>query len=1050
MKKTLIKDSVRNIFKRKISYLAILLTITIGFTGLLCIFFMAQSFERGTSEFYGRTNLRDIEIIASSGFSEENLSEISATEYISDSEGVYSAEAMLRGKASTKSITVCSVPQRISVPECSEGTMPSRDGECAIDEALASRMGLQIGDTVTINLKSADLDGFLKSSSFKITATMINPHMLSRSTANTVMVTTDAFDTEITQDGYTSVYAMLNIPDRDGVFSDKYLSQVSETIEKLDPVLTDIAKKRSVTLKADLEDKYDDAKREADEKLSDAKKKIDDSQKKLDNKVKEAQKEIDKNERKINKNEKKLEKELNKQKNKLKDSEDELSRSEAELSNAKDKLAKGRSDYAKSKKKLDDAKKEYEKSKQDLKNLMSKPTDGMSDKELMVHQSTIAAMQKAIREGAADIKKTEAKLSAAKRQLDTSEGRIVSSEAELNAAKRELDSAKDKLSDFEKKQRKKLADAREEIKTAKSDLEKERTKYQKKVDDAKSEYEDKKQEADEKLADAKRDIDNLKDCNVVVQDRRMNPSYEEIRSTISSINMMGVFFSPLFAIVGSIVFFSTIAIIIDEQKKQVGTLKALGFRDGRIRVKYLIFGVSSAIVGGAFGIILSALLERSILKTLEDRYSFGRLPVVMSPVVATILCTATVVIVYLVVWAACAGLLKCSAVGLISGSEPVQKARLKAKKKLRKRSLYSELIINNIKTDKARVIVGITVIAASGLLMGAGITLKSSFGTAFSMQETNIGKYDMKVMVSENISDATRTEIEDIISSSGAKYAKGYSGGTVYETKKGGYGTSMLVMDEKEMPNYFNIGAPAKDGISISSNIAKAYRINKGDTIKVFGRSLEGRDTEVKETFDYYVSNMIYMSSQEYEKLFDDECTENCYYVRLDGNDGKALMEKLNKQDEDYSGYLYVETSADETATVESLQDAFDFIAIIFVVLAAALNFLIMINLTNIQVSRRMKELQVMRVNGFSVRQVVGYLVRESLFTTIFGIVLSVVGGIPFSVMLVSAVSNTSLTLPGDPSVFAWTMSVMLSVQFAFVIDFISFRKVKKVSIVVE
>ncbi|MBR0119311.1 MAG: ABC transporter permease, partial [Eubacterium sp.] len=488
----------------------------------------------------------------------------------------------------------------------------------------------------------------------------------------------------------------------------------------------------------------------------------------------------------------------------------------------------------------------------------------------------------------------------------------------------------------------------------------------------------------------------------------------------------------------------------DEQKKQVGTLKALGFKDSRIRVKYLIFGISSAIVGGVLGILLSALLEGAILKTIEDRYSFGKLPVVMSPVVVAILFVTTVIVVYLVVLSACSGLLKCSAVGLISGNEPVQKTRIKARKKVRKRSLYSELILNNIKTDKARVIVGITVIAASGLLMGAGITLKESFGTAFSQQETDIGRYDLKVTFSENTPDTQRDKIEDIINSSGARYAKGYFGGTVYETENGGYGTRMLVMDEKEMPKYFNIGTPPKDGISISANIAKVYGISKGETIKVCGRSLEERDTEVKDTFDYYVGNMLYMSSQQYEKLYGDKCDENCYYVKFDGGDGKALTDKLTKIDEDYAGYICVETTRDETATMESLQAAFDFIAVIFVVLAAALNFLIMINLTNIQVSRRMKELLVMRVNGFSVRQVIGYLIRESLFTTIVGIVLSVAGGIPFSMVLVSAISNTSIMLPDEPSVVAWTLSVLLGALFAFIIDFISFRKVKKVSIIIE
>ena len=181
--------------------------------------------------------------------------------------------------------------------------------------------------------------------------------------------------------------------------------------------------------------------------------------------------------------------------------------------------------------------------------------------------------------------------------------------------------------------------------------------------------------------------------------------------------------------------------------------------------------------------------------------------------------------------------------------------------------------------------------------------------------------------------------------------------------------------------------------------------------------------------------------------MFGEDCENNCYYIRFDGADGTRLTNKLGSMTSNYSGYISVETAQDETAKVESLKTLFDFVAFIFVALAAALNFLIMINLTNIQVSRRMKELLVMRVNGFSLRQVVGYLIRESLFTTIVGIVISVVGGIPFAVLLVRAISTTNITLSDAVSVVAWVISVLMSALFAFIIDAISFSRVRKVPI---
>ena len=133
----------------------------------------------------------------------------------------------------------------------------------------------------------------------------------------------------------------------------------------------------------------------------------------------------------------------------------------------------------------------------------------------------------------------------------------------------------------------------------------------------------------------------------------MNESYEELRSTLTSLNTMGLFFSPLFALVAAVVFFSTIAIIIEEQKKQVGTIKALGFRNRKIRAKYLLFGVTAAVIGSVLGIILSVLLEGVVLKKIEPRYSFGSIPALMNPLLALGFCAAVIVVVWIVVGLAC-------------------------------------------------------------------------------------------------------------------------------------------------------------------------------------------------------------------------------------------------------------------------------------------------------------------------------------------------------------------------------------------------------------
>ena len=937
MQRTQRKDAVRNIFKRIISYLSILLTITLGVTGLLCIFFMGSSMEKVAVEHYTAANFRDVEITVSLGLAAEDLTALRELEQIADAEGVYSAEAFLSSGSATGKATVWSATERINTALLRSGRMPETDSECAIDAPLAKKLGISVGDTVHIYV-SGGPEGFLRRDTFTVTGTALHPQSVSGSTAANVVVSPAAFDSEKTEDGYTGVLAILNIPRDAGMFSGRYAADAEDAVAGLKPALAEIAAQRTARIRAKYEGEYADARAEADEQLADAKAKLDDAEAEMNDAFEEA--------------------------------EAELSEKEAELSAGEDRL----------------------------------------EAELSAQYALIEAAEQA-----------GMNMTAQRAELDAA---AEVQRAQIEEARSELDTARREFADGKAEALSELAEKRRD-------------------------YDDKEEEVRRDLDGAKQKLDDIGECSFILQGRSMNESYEELRSTLTSLNTMGLFFSPLFALVAAVVFFSTIAIIIEEQKKQVGTIKALGFRNRKIRAKYLLFGVTAAVIGSVLGIILSVLLEGVVLKKIEPRYSFGSIPALMNPLLALGFCAAVIVVVWIVVGLACSNLLRCSAVGLINGSEPAQKSVSGGKRgKPRKGSLYSALIWNNVRTDTARVIVGITVIAASGLLIGAGITLQQSFAEAFRMQEEGIGLYDLKVMIDESAPGEILREIENDISASGAAYTPAYSGGTIYEAADGGFGTTLLVMDEDRVEEFFSIGAPAASGVTLSENIADAHDLGVGAQLALYGRSLERERTSVAGTFDYYIGNMIAITKQAYRELFGSECTDNCFYVQYNGADGDALRSTLADMRKPYAGHVCTETLAEQSAQSESIKTLFNLDAVIFVAIATALVFLIMINLTNILVNRRMKELLIMRVNGFSMKQVIGYLIRESAFTTTVGIVLSVAIGIPFSKQMIRSLSNPSVTLSDAIVPMAWVISVMLSILFAAAINAISFRKVGKTPLI--
>lgn len=932
MHRTQRKDAVRNIYRRKISYLSILLNITMGVTGLLAIFFLKASLEKAAESHYAATNFRDIEITASLGLSEEDLAVIRAQEQITDTEGVYRAEALLSGDKAAGKVTVWSATERINTAILRSGRMPESDSECAIDVPLANKLGISAGDTVHIYI-SGSPEGFLRHDAFTVTGTLLYPQSVNGTTAANVVVPAAAFDPEKSEDGYTGVFAMLDIPREKSVFSDQYVTDAADAIAGLKPVLSEITARRTERVSAKYDAEYEDARAETDEKLADARAQLADA-----------------------------EAEMN----------DAFAKAEAELSEKEAEIAAG---------------------------------EAQLEAELNPQYARLQAAEQAGVNVRAQRAELDAVASARRAELDAARG-------ELDAARQAFEEEKARsLSAFEEK---------------------------------KQEYAESEAEAQQALNEAKQKLNGITDCTFVVQDRAMNESYAELRNMLTAINTMGVFLSPLFALVASIVFFSTIAIIIDEQKKQVGTIKALGFRNRQIRSKYLMFGVSAAVIGSALGILLSVGLETIVLKNIEPRYSFGKIALQINPLLTLIFCASVIVVIWVVVGLACSNLLRCSAVGLINGSEPVLKSVSGGRgDKQRKGSLYSALILNNVRTDTARVIVGITIIAASGLLIGAGITLRQSFADAFRMQEETIGLYDLKVMIDENMPEELRREIENDISASGASYVPAYSGGTIYESADGGYGTTLLVMDADRVSEFFNIGAPAASGVTLSKNIADAYDLGVGARVSLYSRSLECKTTSVAGTFDYYIGNMASITKQAYRELFGSDCADNCYFVRYNGADGNALRSSLIDMSKPYAGHVCTETIAEQTVKGETLKRLFNMIALIFTGIATAHDFLIMINLTNILVNRRMKELLIMRVNGFSMKQVIGYLARETAFTTTVGIVLSVAVGIPFSRQLIRSLSSPGTALSEAVAPWAWVVSVVLSIIFALIINAISFRKVR-------
>ena len=509
---------------------------------------------------------------------------------------------------------------------------------------------------------------------------------------------------------------------------------------------------------------------------------------------------------------------------------------------------------------------------------------------------------------------------------------------------------------------------------------------------------------------------------------------------MKSINGFGMIFIPLFAIVGSLVIFSTMAIMIDEQKRQVGALKALGFRKGEIRNKYLIFGVSATLLGVGIGCGLSLLLENIVLNTIRNMYSLGELSAVFVPTTALLVCIPTILVATLVVWVSCNSLLKSSAVGLMNGSEPAKRTLKKSSG--RERSLYTHLIISNIITELPRVLVSIVVVVCSCLLIGIGFTMKSAFNKAFARQENDIYRYDLLVTKKGDVDEKIMDQISSIIDKYDVSSLPVLYSDVLYDTENESAGFHILCGDSAKLNSYVDTAVDIPDsGILVPQKFAEKHTFSDNGTMTLYDSKLVPHEAYVSGSFPFYVGYTVVMSPSAYQEIFGQAPEYNSYYCTGDEEDIEALKEELGK----ISPTVITEDKESFADAYQSPKNLFNLVAWIMVLISAVMTFVIVINLNNILVNHRMKELLVMKINGFSKRQVIGYLLRETMLINVIGILLGLAIGVVMNGLLVKGIEPDAVMYIRSVSFFAWGISAGVNILFALIINTISFRKVGKV-----
>lgn len=620
-----------------------------------------------------------------------------------------------------------------------------------------------------------------------------------------------------------------------------------------------------------------------------------------------------------------------------------------------------------------------------------------AEKELLPKKTEVADNLTKIANGQDELDQAKAQLEQQAAMMPAGNPQLAQAQAELEAQEKELDSNRDKLLS-----------------------------------------------AQQKINDSEKEINELKTPSYSYDQRADNPGFQEYGDLSERIAAIANVFPVFFFFIAALITFTTMTRMVEENRREIGTLKALGYSRYEIAIKYIIYALSAALIGIVLGSVIGThTLPRLVFELSSDRYNF---PGVEAFYLSRPIIQATVAFLFASLGAALLVLMR------ELHEKPAELLQPKAPKPGKRifleritpiwtrMSFNSKVSYRNLFRYKSRMIMAVIGIAGCAALMVAGVGLKDSLSSVGDKQFGPIIDYDAIVTLKDQPDE---TAVEKIFSKNEKITNDLAVMNQTVELKQKGQANQKLTMmvpeNRVEFKRYLHLKEQGKsftlpnDGAVITQKMAELFELKKGDSLTVYDDDQQTFKVKIANISDNYLGNFLYLSKDYYQKARDADFEVNSYLLR---------SKKMTKAEEDnlaqklLSSDQVINTSfmSTQIETQEHSMDNLDGIVWIFVVLSGLLAFIVLYNLTNINVSERLRELSTIKVLGFYDREVTSYIFRENFVFTILGILFGYGLGIILTKFILDQASMETITFPLVIHSGAYLLSGGLTILFSVIV----------------
>ncbi|MCI6495673.1 MAG: FtsX-like permease family protein [Anaeromassilibacillus sp.] len=1173
MKKALVKDLFREIWRTKSRFLAILAIVAIGCGFFAGVKSSCPDMKLTAATYYEEYNLADFHIMSNYGLDDTDIEAIKETVNVRGISGGYSADVMVKSddknnlvlKAISYDLENPDTADNMNRPLLIEGRLPEKSGECVVEQSKLANGKLAIGSKIQLYLEKDDISESLKVTEYEIVGTINTPSYVGFQYGTTT-VGDGEIDTYIlipeedfAFDVYTDVYLTLQETEGLDPFEDEYGQIIEEdttllenndklTYNRYNDIVAeaqeelDDAKQELADGEAEAEEKLNDGWQELEDariQLEDAKTQIDDARQELDDgwseyysgietlnteiangrqQIEDAKAQLYSAEAEYNSGLEQYNQGLAEFQEKEAAALEELSGYEAQLAELESVVTAGRQELDSFKSLLSNYKSIIEKysaitvteeeilpdeiavmDQIDAFIAEMMPGVPISIKNFFVSYATAPAEEKQqysailsivssegqkqidekepqVIEGEEAVAQLKAGIEAGYSQLEAGRQELQNSKNQLDSAKQQIDDGYNEIYYNESLLNQKEAEGKQKLENALAKLYSGEADYDAGVveyedglaeyQDGVEEYEQSKidveeelQEGRDKIADAEKELKDLETPEWYVFDRNDNPGYSTYEEDAEKVDAIAAVFPFFFVLVAALVCSTTMTRMVEEQRTQMGTLKALGYNNRSIVSKYLIYAISASIVGSIIGLCIGfKLFPWVIINAYKIMYS---MPDPMMPfrwdyagwcTLVGILCTG------LSAYFVCRKELKTVPAQLMRPKAPKVGKKIMLERVgfvWNKLSFLHKVTARNIFRYKARSLMTTIGIAGCCALILTGFGLNYAISSIVDRQFEDIFKYDVTIAISENTENLE--ELQDYINSNQYINSSETLMVKTVDAEKNGETISSVSMSVLQNPevvdDYITLRTMddhtplelTDDGVIISQKMSNVLKAKAGDSFSVVNSDGSKTELTVTGVTENYALNYIYMTPTLYREVYGEEPSYNMIYANIpDGVETSDLSTEL-LDDSDILGIAYSsDTMGRFVDTIGSLKS----IVIVLIVSAGLLAFIVMYNLVNINVNERKRELATIKVLGFYDREVSSYIYRENNVAVLFGIILGLILGIFLEKFVVSVAEVDAVMFISDMAWWCYAVSALITAIFALIVTIVVHFSLKKIDMV--